>query len=337
MVGPTVGDVETLSALGGQLGKLMLSLRRFRSRLTGIVLGGCLAVGACGGGSGGGTPTTPTSPSGGGANAETPGFLDILDRTFQVRTRASYAPSVPPHDGYSWEFRDQTRPGRLTVNVNWEPAATRVRLRLVRNENFPGNRGCVNLPEAGCTTIHEGASGSSPQEFVIDPLPVLPVPPPILPDQAFFPIHYFLLIFTDGSVEINGALKATLIPDLTAPGVPVVEGDWGLGITLTGPTNCGGRAVPGLLEIGFSQNLFDLIGSILNTDNSILEGLLEIDGTFVLAGEVTPLLGANNEIRGVTRQVTLTGQVSGNFMSGSISQRFADGCTSTGTFSGNKR
>ena len=148
MVGPTVGDVETLSALGGQLGKLMLSLRRFRSRLTGIVLGGCLAVGACGGGSGGGTPTTPTSPSGGGANAETPGFLDILDRTFQVRTRASYAPSVPPHDGYSWEFRDQTRPGRLTVNVNWEPAATRVRLRLVRNENFPGNRGCVNLPEA---------------------------------------------------------------------------------------------------------------------------------------------------------------------------------------------
>ena len=301
--------------------------------LAALVLGASLAVVACGGG----TPTspsggTPTSPSGGGSNAETPGFLEILDTSFQVRTRAGYAPSVTPYEFRRWNLRTQTRPGRLTVSVNWEPAATQARLRLVRNE-LPESTDCLNLPEAGCTIIHEGASGSSPQEFVIDPLPALLVPPS---DNSFGDAHY-LQIFTDGSVEIQGTMRATLIPDLTAPGFPIIEGGWDLRATVTAPTNCAGQVFSGLFDISFSQDLFDVVGSILNTDNSFLEGRLEIDGTFVLAGEVTPLHGENNEIRGVTRQVTMTGQVSGNSMSGSISERFADGCTSTSTFSGNKQ
>ena len=295
--------------------------------MTGIVLGCGLAVVACGGGS----PTSPSAGTGGtgvfvGDRELQPGEVSVANGPFTIRAVSDLLPGYPQtNKGFGgFEF---SRPGRLTVKWSYEPAATQIQLRLVHESAFVVCRPLPPVP-AGCTVLYEGVPGSSPQEFEIDPLPALSG------DESFS-----LQFWLEGGPDIQGNLEIWFYFDPNAPGVPLIGGTWDVTVTLTGPTTCGDRAFSGLLDLGLQQgSATDFSGSILNTDSlQGLQGRLESDGTFVLAGEVTPLSGERNEIRGVSREVTFTGQFSGASMSGSVSQRFADGCTSTGTFSGNKQ
>ena len=287
------------------------------AHLAGIVLGCALAVVACRGG----TSTSPSDCCPGDDDPRNgPNVIYNTDRT------------IPPGEQFSLGFGNESflRAGRLTLTVRYEPAATPVHVQFFRNEAVAGS-GCSIPPRfSGSTLLGDAGSGSSPRELVIDPLPGLFVPNA----TSSFP-RYCLAVWNQGTVAIDSVVVVDLVPDPNAPGLPTVEGAWDLTAIFQGPT-CSGNQFAGPFVFDLGQYGTVLQVSIRDTDARLV-GQLELDGAFEVTGELTPLLGENNERRGVTRTVTFTGRVTGNSMSGTISERFPGGCESTSTFSGTKR
>lgn len=287
----------------------------------GAVLASCSVVIACSGGG------SPTSPSGNDDPELILQNATIAESSFTIAPGGFATHRSRGLGGFSIFFR----PGRLTVSVSYAPAEALVQLLFIRGDGLTDRRDCI-LFRTGCSILHEVAPGSSSADFVLDPLPALPPPPAELNRSED---SYDLILVNEGTVDAQVTLLVRFFPDLSAPGFPIIEGDWNATAMVAGAMDCGGRAFSGAFTLFITQSGVQLSGGISDAEVGF-EGRVEADGTFTIDGTVTPLTGERNEIRGITRDVTFAGQVTGNSMSGSLSQRFADGCESIGTFSANR-
>ena len=270
----------------------------------------CLA--ACGGGGGGSGPTAPIDDEflGVGSGARP---ITLVDETFTIREFGS---------DFSFSYLDGfTSPGRMTATVSYEPAATPVRVVFARQEGNIG--GCAIPLPSHCTSLGAVETSDSPAVLVVESVPPLPVP-----DAPFQPApdapRYELVVETQATVEAH--LLVSFEPDPNAPRPPEMEGTWALNAILTGP-QCGSPALSGPFQIFVDQSGVFIEVSVHEAEG-LMTGRAEVDGSFEMSGEITPVEG------GATTSATMSGRVDGNSMSGNFSRQWPDGCVSMGTFSG---